>query len=302
MLKGLKGILEKAVQVAAPIIGGSMFGPFGAAAGSGIASLLTGNKPKDALITAGLSYGGSKLGFLPGGGEPSKGGKKFYEDRIFDVVRRKLPQKNLDASKENFFTKAGSGIVDFLGTKTGKEGEGPTYGAKLLATGLPAILSYMAAVQDAKKPGPQDASEYMSATDKFYGGQFAPPPEDRRIKNLNFQGFGGDNQPIYANQGGIMNAQQPVQYSAMTGEGIMGMADGGDVFPRKTGAISGPGTKTSDSIPAMLSDGEFVQRTDAVNGAGVMMGATNAKEAREKGADFMYALQDRLAKMGQKVA
>ena len=109
-------------------------------------------------------------------------------------------------------------------------------------------------------------------------------------------------EPIYANQGGIMNTQQPVQYSAMTGEGIMGMADGGDVFPRRTGAISGPGTKTSDSIPAMLSDGEFVQRTDAVNGAGVMMGATNAKEAREKGADFMYALQDRLAKLGQKVA
>jgi len=100
----------------------------------------------------------------------------------------------------------------------------------------------------------------------------------------------------------ISIAQQPVQYSAMTGEGIMGMADGGDVFPRRTGAISGPGTKTSDSIPAMLSDGEFVQRTDAVNGAGVMMGATNAKEAREKGADFMYALQDKLAKLGQKVA
>ncbi len=80
------------------------------------------------------------------------------------------------------------------------------------------------------------------------------------------------------------------------------MAKGGDVVPRKTGQISGPGTKTSDSIPAMLSDGEFVQRTDAVNGAGVMMGAKNANEAREKGADFMYALQDKLAKMGQRVA
>ena len=40
----------------------------------------------------------------------------------------------------------------------------------------------------------------------------------------------------------------------------------------------------------------------AVNGAGVMMGATNAQQAREKGADFMYALQDKLAKMGQRVA
>ena len=67
------------------------------------------------------------------------------------------------------------------------------------------------------------------------------------------------------------------------------------------GRIEGPGTPTSDSIPAMLSDGEFVQRADAVNGAGVMMGAKNAQEAREKGADFMYALQSKLAKMGKKV-
>ena len=45
-----------------------------------------------------------------------------------------------------------------------------------------------------------------------------------------------------------------------------GMADGG--FPRKTGAISGPGTETSDDIPAMLSDGEFVMTARAVRGAG----------------------------------
>ena len=45
------------------------------------------------------------------------------------------------------------------------------------------------------------------------------------------------------------------------------MAGGG--FPRKTGAINGPGTGTSDSIPAMLSDGEFVMTSDAVRGAGM---------------------------------
>mgnify|MGYP003644351099 CR=1 FL=1 len=47
-------------------------------------------------------------------------------------------------------------------------------------------------------------------------------------------------------------------------------ANGGGVqnFPRKTGPISGPGTGTSDSVPAMLSDGEFVMTADAVRGAG----------------------------------
>jgi hypothetical protein len=43
---------------------------------------------------------------------------------------------------------------------------------------------------------------------------------------------------------------------------------GGEMFPRKTGYISGPGTETSDSVPAMLSDGEFVFTAKAVRGAG----------------------------------
>ena len=47
-------------------------------------------------------------------------------------------------------------------------------------------------------------------------------------------------------------------------------AAGGEMgeFPRRTGYISGPGTETSDSIPAMLSDGEFVMNAKAVRGAG----------------------------------
>jgi len=40
------------------------------------------------------------------------------------------------------------------------------------------------------------------------------------------------------------------------------------VFPHKDGGISGPGTGTSDDIPAMLSDGEFVMTANAVKGAG----------------------------------
>ena len=180
-------------------------------------------------------------------------------------------------------------------------GDKPSYGMQALSTGIPSVLSYLAAQQDRDRANVPDASEYMSSVDKMYGGQFERPPEERRIQNLS---------PTYAAAGGMMGQQptnglkemDPVQYSASTGQGIMGMAKGGDVFPRKTGQINGPGTKTSDSIPAMLSDGEFVQRTDAVNGAGVMMGANNAEDARKKGADFMYALQNKLAKMGQRVA
>lgn len=52
------------------------------------------------------------------------------------------------------------------------------------------------------------------------------------------------------------------------------------------GEIAGPGTGTSDSIPAMLSDGEFVMTAKAVRGMG--------EGSREKGAAKMYQLMNRL--------
>jgi hypothetical protein len=66
--------------------------------------------------------------------------------------------------------------------------------------------------------------------------------------------------------------------------GIAALAMGG--YPRKTGQISGPGTATSDSIPAMLSDGEFVMTAKAVRGLG--------KGSRREGAKKMYALMHQL--------
>ena len=52
------------------------------------------------------------------------------------------------------------------------------------------------------------------------------------------------------------------------------------------GEIVGPGTPTSDSIPAMLSDGEFVINARAVRGAG--------GGDRQKGAKKMYAMMKQL--------
>ena len=60
------------------------------------------------------------------------------------------------------------------------------------------------------------------------------------------------------------------------------VAEGGGImnFPRMNGPIEGPGTETSDDIPAMLSDGEFVFTARAVRGAG--------KGSREDGMKNMY--------------
>lgn len=67
----------------------------------------------------------------------------------------------------------------------------------------------------------------------------------------------------------------------------MTAADGGSAeYPRKNGAINGPGTGTSDDIPAMLSDGEFVFTAKAVRNMG--------DGSRRKGAKRMYALMKKL--------
>lgn len=73
-------------------------------------------------------------------------------------------------------------------------------------------------------------------------------------------------------------------------------AKGGGIsdFPRKTGMIDGPGDGQSDSIPAMLSDGEFVMTKQAVMAAG--------DGDREKGTKKMYSmmngLEDKAKSMG----
>jgi hypothetical protein len=87
----------------------------------------------------------------------------------------------------------------------------------------------------------------------------------------------------YAPQNPQAQTFQPQQpYAPNT----MLMAQGGSAntkdFPRKTGPINGPGTEKSDSIPAMLSDGEFVYTAKAVRGAG--------NGSRRAGAKRMYQM------------
>ena len=86
--------------------------------------------------------------------------------------------------------------------------------------------------------------------------------------------------------GGSGQYVRPNQSNFMNMGGIAALGTGG--YPRRTGQISGPGTEKSDSIPAMLSDGEFVMTAKAVRGAG--------KGNRRAGAKKMYALMNQLEK------
>jgi hypothetical protein len=106
-------------------------------------------------------------------------------------------------------------------------------------------------------------------------GSFTPPVrqtmDDIRVAGRSYVGFN----PM---------SYQPSRPMFMNTGGIAALAQGG--YPRRTGQISGPGTEKSDSIPAMLSDGEFVMTAKAVRGAG--------GGSRREGAKRMYALMNQL--------
>ena len=103
-----------------------------------------------------------------------------------------------------------------------------------------------------------------------------------------------------ANGGGVM---------AFAQGGAVQMQEGGEMdpsqFPRMDGDINGPGTETSDDIPAMLSDGEFVMTGRAVRGAGsyemqadpngIISLMPTLEEDRERGMDLMYKMMDTFA-------
>jgi hypothetical protein len=96
--------------------------------------------------------------------------------------------------------------------------------------------------------------QYGGVRPTAYGGMYLQPPG-------------------YAMGGGVMDTPQAMRV-------------GGKTYPRKTGPINGPGTGTSDSIPAMLSDGEFVFTAKAVRAMG--------NGSRRKGAKKMYKLMKML--------
>jgi hypothetical protein len=110
--------------------------------------------------------------------------------------------------------------------------------------------------------------------------------------------YGGEVMPMQMRYGGMV----PMAY-----------ATGGNVstedFKKKNGKINGEGTETSDDIPAMLSDGEFVMTGQAVRGAGSFEMASNngiitltpnGGEDRDKGTELLYEMMELFAEYADK--
>ena len=143
-------------------------------------------------------------------------------------------------------------------------------------------------------PDPIDYGLLPSPMPLLSGGRQAPAQEE---------------QPEGMRYGGAVMPQQ-MRYGGMV---PMAYAEGGNVatedFKRKNGGINGEGTETSDDIPAMLSDGEFVMTGQAVRGAGsfdlqsdggIITLTPNGGENREKGTQLMYEMMELFAEFADK--
>jgi hypothetical protein len=133
---------------------------------------------------------------------------------------------------------------------------------------------------------------YMQSSPAFPGTPLTAQPDQHPIMGggmlpMNTPGMPMNTPGVPMNTSGVpMNLPMGYAMGGMPMTGIASLGTGG--YPRRTGQISGPGTETSDSIPAMLSDGEFVVTAKAVKALG--------KGDRRAGAKKMYALMHHLEK------
>jgi hypothetical protein len=111
-------------------------------------------------------------------------------------------------------------------------------------------------------PEPEEPKNFFEDQTRYA----AMTPEERRNYQIaNLTGGPEYTNPYLVDIGREYSPRNPSLFQPMTYA-----ATGGEMvnFPRRNGAISGPGTETSDDVPAMLSDGEFVMTARAVRGAG----------------------------------
>jgi len=267
------GLFKSFKKMLAPIggvVGFALGGPMGAALGSGIGSLAGGGDIEDALLAGAMGYAGGSLAksanFGMGAGKgigslvPSYKGKAMLG---FGAAPTQVLAKTggFDPSKMIGVggPEKGKGIFSMfddmsMGTKLG------------LGAGALALAGGMFGEEEEEKSGsgmPDTRPGEVKGTLVGRSGKRydMDDPTDMKqyadeLRELQDPGYNYYTDPY-----------RPVRRSSGYDREFIGLAHGGDVHAGG-GEVDGPGTGTSDSVPARLSDGEFVLTAKAVRGAG----------------------------------
>jgi len=274
IFKSIGGFFKKAVGAVLPIaLSLTPLGPiFGAAIGSGIGAMINGASPGQAL-TAGLLGGAG--GALYSGISGAMSGQGFMSgitNALPGSVQGMLgigsaaapvtpgtatPAAQVAGGSGNYMSQIGGGAAQaaaapgMLDTARNWISNNPLTAAGIAGLGGVALASAMQPEEKAQKMEERNVEPVRFAPGTF---KVYEAPKVNVVPTYS---------PAYA-------------------------ATGGEIDARRGGHLSGPGTGTSDSIPARLSDGEFVMTAAAVRGAG--------GGSREKGAKRMYDMMHKFEK------
>jgi hypothetical protein len=121
---------------------------------------------------------------------------------------------------------------------------------------------------------PSNVKDLALIAGGLYAGGAFTPAEEEPLEDVQQQALAALDpiviDPLAAQAAQIdVTTQIPTTTAAqLLQPSIFTAAQGGAVnYPRREALVEGPGTTTSDDIPAMLSDGEFVINSKAVQGA-----------------------------------
>jgi len=250
--------ITKTLKKAAPLIGsaiGMYFGgPLGASIGSGIGSLASGRSAEEALRNAALT---GATTYAMGGKDFGKGFNFSTEGSPFASPKMLGPGEFADT---NVITSVpvtkNPGIGSFL------EGMIPesTMG-KVALGGLG--LGLLGGLDEEQKTSGFKTPEYAVGKTRLGTG---------RIGNKLYNLDDPDERRQYFEDNRKRREEEDIVFTAASG-----------------GEVTGPGTGTSDSVPARLSDGEFVVTAKAVRGAG--------GGDRDVGAARMYDMMSQLERV-----
>ncbi len=277
VFKSIGGFFKKAVGAVLPIaLSLTPLGPvFGAAIGSGIGALINGASPGQAL-TAGL---------LGGAG-----------GALFSGIQGAMNGPGFMAGVSNAFTGGVSGIQGMLGLGGTPAPAAPAvtpsvapnrgdiatggYGTGNVGGGSPAAPGMMDSITNWISNNPKTAVGIAGLGGLALASAMTPEQKAAKMEERNVEGVRfapGTFQVYQAPKVNVVPTYSPAY-----------AATGGEIDARRGGHLKGPGTGTSDSIPARLSDGEFVMTAAAVRGAG--------NGSREKGAKRMYDMMHKFEK------
>ena len=248
---GLFSKLTDKLKEAAPIIGGvvgfGLGGPMGASIGSGIGGLVAGEDVGTSLGYAALGYGAGLgaqgLGFQPASASAQGIGR--FMPQYASGAGAQVAQAPVVAGKMGQVTQQAPGFFD---QGIGKFMADHPYLTGAAALGAGALLLGGEEEEETMEQRPFPKGEVYfgdTYTDPFTGEEYSYETEEGRS----------------AIRESKAKLRDPMFDYERDLPAFRGYYEGG-------GEVTGPGTGTSDSVPARLSDGEFVLTAKAVRNAG----------------------------------